>query len=207
MNNGIIYLPAKKQDGAKTAELHLNNIKDGFLSSLGADFLRLLYETVAGSKRSFCFLAKDHDQFVGFASAALSPKRLYLEFFVRHFFPAFKALAPKISTKTVRALLETLMYPFRKGKERLPSAELLSISVNEKYRGLGVSGRLFDLVAREFERRGAARFKIVVGCDLLQAQRFYEKMGCVPAGSIEVHKGRRSKVYVYAITKDTAVKP
>lgn len=81
----------------------------------------------------------------------------------------------------------------------MPEAELLSIVVDEAYRGKGISPRLFNKLIEEFKKVGIEKFKVVVGSNLLPACRFYEKMGGVFHSEIEVHKGERSRVYVWEI--------
>lgn len=81
----------------------------------------------------------------------------------------------------------------------MPKAELLSIVVEEAYRGEGISQRLFNKLVEEFEKYDIDRFKVVVGSNLLPACKFYEKMGGIFHSEIEVHKGEKSRVYVWRI--------
>ena len=81
----------------------------------------------------------------------------------------------------------------------MPKAELLSIVVNETYRGKGISQKLFARLVEEFKKRGSEQFKVTVGSNVKPACRFYEKMGGILHAEIEVHKGEKSRVYVWEI--------
>ncbi len=60
--------PSDKGECKDIARLHAEYIKTGFLSSLGKDFLGLLYESVVSSNHAFCIVAKDGDKVIGFIS-------------------------------------------------------------------------------------------------------------------------------------------
>lgn len=98
----------------------------------------------------------------------------------------------------MKKILETLPYPSKKEGD-LPYAKLLSIVVDERYRGRGVSGELFNALVNEFASQSVNRFKVIVGADLTPACRFYEYAGCVLHSEIEVHAGMKSRVYVWGI--------
>ena len=208
MNGNVIYLPAQKADSGQLAKLHSNNITGGFLSSLGNEFLSLLYSTIICSDHSFCFIAKKDGEIIGFVSATSNIKRLYFDFALSNFASALLLLAKILRPSVIKPLLETLSYPARKKIKGVPSPELLSISVTKDFRGQGISNKLFDLAVDGFKKRNISKFKIAVGSNLLQAQRFYEKMGCKYISEIEVHKGEKSKVYVYdiKINENTSIK-
>ena len=81
-----------------------------------------------------------------------------------------------------------------------PSAELLSIVVDEKYRGQGIAQALFEQLAVKFHKRGFSKFKIIVGEVLISAQHFYEKMGAQKRRKIEIHKGEVSWEYILDVS-------
>ena len=63
MNKQAIY--------RRVAQLHAENINQGFLSSLGLNFLMLLYQAIDESPVSVLILAWEDNQVVGFVSGAL----------------------------------------------------------------------------------------------------------------------------------------
>ena len=83
--------------------------------------------------------------------------------------------------------------PILKG---LPRNELFTIAVNPLHQGNGYANVLFESLCYYFNKNNVTNFKIVVGSDLDRAHAFYLKMGCQVVGEIEVHKGKKSLVYV-----------
>jgi ribosomal protein S18 acetylase RimI-like enzyme len=80
----------------------------------------------------------------------------------------------------LKGLVETLLYPAKveEGKdEGTPSAEILSIAVDESLRGKGVGRRLIEAAFEEFRRRSIYRVKVAVGVRNLNANGFYERCG------------------------------
>ena len=190
---------SKTVDYIQIAELHRKYINTGFLSSLGLSFLKLIYKSITSSKYAFCLVAEENEETIGFVSGTISVGAFYKEFFKRNIFKASLILIPKVlRPKIFKKIFETILYPVKKDND-LPKAELLSIVVNETYRGKGISQKLFNKLMEEFKKDGIDKFKVVVGSNFLPACRFYEKMGGVLHSEIEVHKGEKSRVYVWKI--------
>lgn len=51
-------LPLQKDHYQQVASLHISGIPTGFISSLGQEFVAVLYEAVAEDKNSFGFVAR-----------------------------------------------------------------------------------------------------------------------------------------------------
>ena len=179
--------------------LHREYIKSGFLSSLGLPFLALMYRSMSNSNNAFCVVAKDNNQIIGFSSGATSVGAFYKDFLRRNFIKTSMILLPKIfNIQLVKKIFETLFYPARR-EQNLPRTELLSIVVDKNYRGKGIAQKLFEKIEEEFRSRNIKQFKVVVGQKLVAACKFYEKMGGVFCAEVEVHKGEKSRVYVWDI--------
>ena len=191
---------------AEVAEAHLRCLPASGLSRLGPSVLGPLYATIRAHRSGLLFAAVDDGRVVGFVSGATNLKALQRAFLRRHCLRVGWALVPRLfSARMVRRVMETALYPFRKGGDgapspaALPSAELMSIAVLEAWRGEGVAPELYRRLAEAFRARGEPAFRIVVGESLSRAQRFYEKMGAVRVGETEVHAGERSYVYVHEL--------
>ena len=104
-----------------------------------------------------------------------------------------------VKFNVLKKVWEVLRYVKKSSTALLPDAELLSIAVVKDYRGKGVSKELFNALVKGYISIGIKRFRIVVGNSLAEAHRFYEKMGCVEVGKLEVHKSDLSKVYLFEI--------
>lgn len=190
----------EQKDVTEIAGIHVKEIPSGFLSSLGISFLKLIYQSMVRSEDSFCIVAEENGRIIGFVSGTIGIGKFYKEFFKKNFIKAgmilfLKALNPQFAKK----IFETLFYPARKEQTKLPNAELMSIVVDKKYQGKGVSKDLFKRLVQEFKKRGIDKFKVTVGSNLVAACKFYEKMGGILHLEIEVHKGEKSRVYVWNI--------
>jgi len=185
------------QDALQVARLHKDALREGFLSSLGGEFLGLIYASMASSQYAFCFVAREEDRIVGFAAGATRLSAFYREFARRHGLRGAGMLAPKLLTSTiVFKLVETLVYPLR-WRSAFPQAEILSVAVAQDRRGTDVAARLFARLMQEFEQRQVRHIHVVVGADRLAARRFYEKMGGRPMARLQVHRGQASVSYAW----------
>jgi ribosomal protein S18 acetylase RimI-like enzyme len=97
-----------------------------------------------------------------------------------------------------RRLLETVRYPAQAGDlpAGLPDAELLAIAVAPAARVGGTGRALADGVLDGLAARGAGQVKVVVGAANSGANRFYEKVGFLPAGELSGHQGSPSTVWI-----------
>jgi len=192
----------KDDDINKLAYFHKLYIPSGFISSLGNRFLSILYKHISESTVSFSLVAKDNEKIIGFITGTENLSKFYKDFFMKKFFVAFFTLLPYFfNPKIIFKISETFLYPKRKNKisKNMPTAELLSIVVDKEYREKGVAKKLFQELVNEYKKRGINEFKVIVGSNLLNAIKFYEKMGCRYLDKIQVHKGEDSLIYVYNI--------
>jgi ribosomal protein S18 acetylase RimI-like enzyme len=186
-------------DVDQISRLHQNYMEKGFLSSLGTKFLGKLYEAMIKSKIAFCIVACDESRIVGFVSGTKNTGHFYKEFIRKYYLSVLMLLLPKvINLKNLQKMFETLFYPVKQ-EYSLPDAELLSIVVDEDYRGKGIGKDLFKKFLEEINSLSINKFKVVVGEELSTACRFYESVGCVLHSEIEVHRGKKSRVYVWGM--------
>lgn len=151
------------------------------------------------SKSAFCLVVIEDEKIIGFVSGTENISMYYKEFLRKNFLKASIILFPKLShPKIAKKINETLFYPVKKEKD-LPEAELLSIVVEKSYQGKGISLMLFEKMIDEFKKKKINKFKVVVGSNLTAACRFYEKMGGVLHSEVEVHKGEKSRIYIWKI--------
>ena len=185
-------------DYRQVARLHQQAISEGFLSSLGVNFLALLYEAIDRSGSSVLLVVREGERVVGFVSGAPGLREVY-RYLLSSWFRLGVALIPSLfSPRKVFRILETFAFS-RKADSNLidlPRDELLSIAVEQSFRGKGHAERIFRDLQRHFRTIGVRQFKIVVGDELLPAHRFYCRMGARPVAQAEVHKGSGSVIYV-----------
>ena len=182
-------------------EIHRSEIPEGFLSSLGVPFLTEMYRAIALEPATFLFGSTAGDSLEGLicgSEGGLSPIRLVLKMspwrVLRHAGPRLAQPA-----NFLRAV-ETLRYMGADPSTvDLPPSEILNFAVSRSSQGKGVGQLLFRELCREFKARGVGNIRIVTGADQRSAQRFYESAGARRAGSLTVHEGTDSVVYVYEL--------
>ncbi|MFO7899333.1 MAG: GNAT family N-acetyltransferase [Planctomycetota bacterium] len=194
-----------RADVAGIADVHWRCLPRSGLRRLGKGILEPLYRTLRDHDHGILIAARHRGQIIGFVSGTTHLRSIYVAFLRRHFLRASFALAPRLlSPGMFRRIIETALYPFRRGGRRqdlagLPRAELLSIAVTDAWRGKGVAAGLYTRLTAEVQERGAPAFKIVAGEALRRAHRFYRKMGAERVAELAVHKGERSFVYIQRV--------
>ena len=183
-------------DVPEVAMLHIRGIDQGFISSLGIDFVTALYEGIVRSKTSFGLVAEENEETLGFVAFTTNINRLYESVILRKGLRFAFLLAGKMfSLERIKKVLETLFYPARIKKMNLPSAELLSIVIAEKGRGKGLATMLMQRGFTECAQRGIEKVKVLVGADNEPANKLYLRCGFELVGQIDNH-GIVSNIYV-----------
>lgn len=184
------------QEYKASAMLHANCIAGGFLPTLGTRFLSIVYRCIDEHPEAVLITESVDGRVVGFVAGTTGRASLR-SILVRRPFRAIAALAPALASRTkLLGIWRVARYASRgDGSTRgWPTAELLSIAVAPEARGSGVAERLFRSLERELSARGIERFKVIVGSNLIPAQRFYTKMGCTEIARIRIHGGAESVV-------------
>jgi ribosomal protein S18 acetylase RimI-like enzyme len=192
--------PLEKRHAKTVAALHHHGIPTGFLSSLGARFLRQMYAAVPSAPTGFGYVQERADgQVLGFVACAVSTGRFYKQALLRRGVLMAGAMFPRcLRPSVMKRLWETLRYPAEVGHDGLdlPAAEILSIVVDEGVRGMGIGTALIGAALDEFRRRGISRAKVAVGAGNEPANCFYRRCGFRLALTRE-HHGLPMNVYVH----------
>jgi len=192
----IRVAPLTEKHAARAAQLHIEGIPTGFISSLGPRFVTELYKAIAKSRHAFGFIAEDDSgQVLGFIACADDVSKLYREaIFLRGIPLLLPLLKHLLSPSTVKHILQTLLYP-KKVEEKFPPAEILSVAVDARARGRGIGGRLMEAALAEIRRRKIPSVKVLVGENLEPANAYYQKWGFKLVGRIP-HHGHILNIYV-----------
>ena len=199
------------------ARLHVENLNQGFLATLGPAFLKEMYRAIDHSVGSVLIVERDENgEVIGFVSGAKGMARIYRRMLRRIHVIPFLLAKQVMNPKKLRRIFEVMRYsssgpqqeePSQEQMERalaeLPEPELLTIAVAPQARGKGVSERLYRSLEAHFRSRGEPAFRIIVGDALAPAHNFYKKMGAVPVHQTEVHKGEGSVIYVHQVRTPT----
>lgn len=186
----------------QVAQLHIRNIDQGFLSTLGGNFVSLMYQAIDEGDDSALLTVTDEGRIVGFVTGAAGMGPIYSRMLKRWPRLIWSLLPSMFSPRKLRRIAEIMRYSRLRGNAppNLPVVELLSLAVDPAYRGRKYSERLYTGLMDDFARRGVQSFKIIVGEKLEPAHKFYRRMGAIPMTSVEVHEGENSTVYVQQIT-------
>ena len=184
------------------AEIHSQEIADGFLTSFGVPFLTEMYRAIARGPSTFLLGASASHRLVGLicgSSGGAGPLKSMLKSRPIH---AIRFAAPTLlRPSNLRRALETISYMGSGGDtDGLPRAEILNFAVSRSTQGQGVGRLLFQELCAEFTKRGVDAIRIVTGSDQTAAQRFYEAAGARPAGNLAIHEGASSVAYVYELS-------
>ncbi len=186
----------ERSDYAELARIHSSCIDLGFLSSLGLGFLSLLYEAIDADDNSHLILEKKEGSVIGFVAGGRGMKSIYRKLLIRlprllvALFPAM------LNPRKVSKIIELLFFAKKQNPvSSSPEAELFSIAVIQSARGSGLAQKLYNALGERLFQDGESAFCIVVGENLSQAHRFYQKMGAVPFAQVSVHKGQSSTLY------------
>ena len=191
----VTLRPATVDDAAALAKMHSIAIDTGFLPTLGPGFMRQLYRTLIGDTDAVVLVADNGARVVGFVAGVRDTGAFYHRFVRRRGIAAGIAALPRLVRPSVlRRAWETFRYEGTGGE--VP-AELLSMAVDERYRGRGLGYRL-GLSFLE-AMKDADHVKVVVGATNTVAINAYYKMGFMDADEVEVHAGERSVVLVWQV--------
>lgn len=183
------------------ARLHIENLDQAFLSSLGETFLTELYRAMDSSEGNALFYEMKDGKVIGFVSGGTGMGVIYKNMFARvwaWFLPLSWRL---LNLKTVSRIIDILRYSRDTlgDCESRPKAELYSIAVGSDGRGKGVAQRLYASLLSYFEDQKTDSFAIIVGKNLTSAHKFYQKQGATLVGDVELHDGETSSLYIHSL--------
>jgi ribosomal protein S18 acetylase RimI-like enzyme len=136
---------------------------------------------------------------IGFVAFTENINSLYKSIILKKGIKFAFLLAGKVfSWARIKKIFETLFYPSRIKADNLPDAELISIAVSEKAKGKGIASQLVERGITECEKRGIDRVKVLVGANLVAANKLYLKCGFEKVGEM-VNHGVANNIYIRRI--------
>jgi ribosomal protein S18 acetylase RimI-like enzyme len=174
-------IPCSEGDFKAIASLHKHSIPKGFLSSLGERFLSRLYYGISRHPQSCVLVERESKgKVVGFISGSISISKCYKHVIMHNFaslgVPIFFKL---FSFSVIKKIKETLVYA-RAGKVESDKidAELLSMAVSSKARGMGIGKKLISSLEDFFkENKFTGVYKVVTSAEDERSNGFYKSAG------------------------------
>ena len=200
-------------DAFAAARLHARHIPTGFLSLLGPSLLARLYRRVARSHDCFLLVAEGDGKTVGFLAGSLDTRGLFRRFVVLDG-PLVALTTGWALVRHWRQALETLLgarirqpgvEPNTHGVAAGVEAELLSVAVDDEYRGAGLGSALTRQFLAEAARRGAGSARVVVGATNDDAVKVYVRCGFAAVEQFEHHRGTASLLMRCRLVPPSAV--
>lgn len=196
MSDTVKIIPLSTQHASDVANLHIQGISTGFISSLGSGFVTALYKIIAEDENSFGFVAVEDGKVLGFVAFSTNLSRLYKHIALKKCFRFGFILARKmLSIQTIKKIWANIFYPKKMKQMNLPDAELLSIVVAPEGRGKGIAKQLTDAGFEECRKMGIDKVKVLVAADNELANKLYRKCGFDLHSEVDSH-GVKSNIYV-----------
>jgi ribosomal protein S18 acetylase RimI-like enzyme len=177
-------------DADFAARLHVTQIDEGFLSSLGPRFVRALYRRITRTDGSFLLIALCDGERVGFVAGSVAVRRLYGKFLLHDGVVAALASSLRI-LRSWRQVMETLRHG-GDSAAMADSGELLAIVVAPSSQSRHVGTELVAAFLTQLEAMGTADAHVVVGADNDAAVALYHRSGFVTRQRFEFHAGTTS---------------
>ncbi|NQV88264.1 MAG: GNAT family N-acetyltransferase [Parcubacteria group bacterium] len=194
----MIIRPAKNSDCEHLAIMHVNYFPSSTISNFGINFVKILYENFVKSNENFLFVAEEGSEILAFISGSIDLSTFQKKFIKKNFFIVLISLLPKIfDWRLVLQAVEVLFYGQKTTQIKLPKAEMTSLVVEEKHQRKGLGTKLFMEAVDWFKRNEINEFRFAVGKNLIDAQKFYEHLGCEKMLILERAKNKKSLIYVY----------
>ncbi|MEK9568715.1 MAG: GNAT family N-acetyltransferase [Alphaproteobacteria bacterium] len=187
------------------ASLHADNIPNGFLTTLGDDFLNLLYSAINLNKDCEIFVAQCNEEIIGFLASSRLPtgilKTLVINFTVRLAFVLCGALTSFVS---ISKIIETLRAS--KGRPSNKSTcvfdyQIINLCVKAEYQNRKIGRTLLNQMIDHCHANNLSSVKIVTGASQISARRLYLSAGAEWVADLEIHKGVKSLLFLLDLRK------
>jgi GNAT superfamily N-acetyltransferase len=195
----------KYLDYQECAYIHSNLIPNGFLPSLGINFLAGLYESFSISKHSFLMLAIENEKVLGFIAVSFNTNKFFKWYIATQIYKHVFKIPFKILGKTFfKKILDLLTYPYKNKSSSegfISNSEIFNFCVTKEIQGKGVGKLLFSNAVSRLENQNIETLKIVTGGDQKTAHNFYNKVGAILSGETTIHDSENSLVFSYKMEK------
>lgn len=195
----MVIRRAEKKDYIQIAQLHKEGIKKGFLSSLGMQFLTRLYWAINNEPGAYILVADENGIVAGFISGVVDIQGFYKRILLRRWFHLMAPLVGYlINVSIIKKVVETVLYGLKTKKNESHAsectAEMLSVAVNNNYRGQGVGKKLVDALENFFKKENVKEYTVVTFSLDNSSNGFYNACNFSFAGTFS-HHGNIMNIY------------
>ncbi len=189
-------------DLAQVVQVHLESFPGFFLTCLGQDFLRLLYQSIQRDSQGIVLVASCNGKIEGFVAGVEQQSGFYRRLIERDTWRFALASArallrnPAITPRLLRALQ-------RPAEVQHASAQacLMSIAVRPAAEGKGIGRQLVGAFCRALAERGVPAVCLTTDRDKNErVNRFYQKLGFELGTPFTTPEGRAMNEYVMRLT-------
>ena len=171
---------ALTEDAESIVQLHILAFPGFFLTSLGPQFLRILYAGFIKSDYGICIVAREGYELVGFVTGTAEPARFFKSLLMKEGGPLAVAAVPTLLGNPVTVVRKCFGALFHRGEKprELPGAALLTgIAVAPEAGGRGVGQVLMRAFCHEASGRGSDCVYLLSDVTNQRANSFYSKCG------------------------------
>ena len=190
---------AKISDVSAIAHIHFLQLNTDFLSSLGENFLRLLYEVLIKNKKIIILVYEDKGKVLGFVSGAKNFDENFKKIIFNNLIKFLLKIIPSAikNPKLLRNLFETIFYTNQQLDIHVKS-ELLSIAIDNKFHRQGIGKKLVYELEKILINEKATSYKVSVNKTNKKANLFYKSLNFIKKGEYLLYN-RKINIYLKKI--------
>ena len=158
----------------RLVELHLSAFSNLLSGTIGKRFLRFYYKRII--KDGFIFAYIEDNSMLGFVSGIINEKLLYN---IRFYFYAILGIITHIYNPDMILCFIRHIFRIIKLKGVEINSELLSIVVDEHYRGKGIGKILVETLNDFMMKNGVIKYKVFTDMKYSTGHLLYDKLGFI----------------------------
>jgi ribosomal protein S18 acetylase RimI-like enzyme len=194
----IILRPAQDTDLSQIVDIHRQSFAGFFLTILGPNFLRLLYQNIGSDTEGVVLVASSANRVKGFVAGVLHQAGFYRRLVQQHKWAFARASLgavlkkPSIAPRLWRALRRPA-----DAQDSAADACLMSIAVRPEAEGQGIGQQLVKAFCQELSRRGVSAVCLTTDHDHNErVNQFYQRLGFQLHQVFTTPEGRTMNEYV-----------
>ncbi len=202
MSNSSIRI-MKHQDVKDVVDIHLDSFKNFFLSSLGSEFLRLLYTTIMEDESGISIVYETEGKVSGFAVGTDLPNGFYKKLISKKIILFGLAALPAAikSPGIIPRLFRSLQVPQQYQKPE-KQANLMSLAVSPTAQNQGIGGALIKEFANQCYQRKVDIINLTTDAQNNdKVNNFYQNFGFVLSNEFTTAEGRKMNEYQMPVKK------